>query len=287
MILGALPIVIFAVIQKFTGWFIPNPYWQAEATRRVTGIFEHPLALALFLAPLLPFVVYLFDHDFRKTKGLVWHDFFYSLIFFLFFLAVFFTGSSGALIALAGAFLFFGLLFRRTRKISLAVIIIAFLFFWFSPLKEPFREEVLFQGFSGQLRVNMWGETIEMLRDHPLWGAGLSAYQEVVRPYHILMWAEIYPYPHNIILNFWSEIGFFGLVAFLWLVLLFWRGGFELMRQKKGEDLLLVEVIMASMLVMLIQGLVDAPYFKNDLAVFFWLLMGMMAVSFKINKKLY
>jgi len=285
LVLGAVPIAVFGVMQQFTGWFIPNLYWQAVATRRVTSIFGHPLALALFLAPLLPFVIYLFDHDFRKTKGLVRHDLFYSLIFFIFFLAIFFTQSMGAMLAIVGAVLFFGLLFRRTRKISFLVIIVVGLFLWLSPLKEPFKEEVMFQGFSGQLRVSMWGETIEMLSDHPLWGAGLSAYQEVVKPYHILAWAEIYPYPHNIVLNFWSEIGFFGLVAFLWLLLLFWRAGFELLKQRTGEDLWLVETILASMLIMLIQGLVDAPYFKNDLAVFFWLLMGMMVVNIKMNQK--
>ncbi|MEK7189927.1 MAG: hypothetical protein AAB666_03015, partial [Patescibacteria group bacterium] len=58
LLLGTLPITIFAIIQKFTGWLIPNPFWQAEATRRVTSFFGYPNAVALYVAPLIPLAIY-------------------------------------------------------------------------------------------------------------------------------------------------------------------------------------------------------------------------------------
>jgi len=285
VVLGGIPVAALAVAQKFTGWLIPNPFWQAEATRRVTSVFGYPNAVALYLTPLLPLVVYLFENSVRKTKGLIWQDLFYSVIFFLFILAIIFTKSAGALIALAGTLIVLGLLFRRTRKFVVGLIIVGAALFLLTPLKDPIKEEFLFKGVSGQLRISMWGETVEMLRNHPIFGAGLSAYQEVVHSYHILPWAEIYLYPHNLFLNFWSEVGFVGLVAFLWLLLLFFRASWEILKPHRGEDLWLVEIISASMLIIFIQGLVDVPYFKNDLAIFFWLLMGLMAINLKFSQQ--
>ena len=285
LVLGAIPATLLALAQEFTGWLIPNPFWQNWATRRVTSFWGYPNAVSLFFAPLLPFVVYLFEHTWRKTKGLFWQDLFYSLIFFLFFLDIIFARSMGGLTAVAGTLLIFGLVFRRTRKITLIIVIIAGCLAFLTPLKNSLQEEFFLQGVSGNLRVNMWGETVEMLRSRPILGAGLAAYQSAVAPYHILNWAEIYLYPHDIFLNFWSEVGLPGLIAFLWLVLLFGRAGWRLLKVRQGDDLWLVETLLASMSIILIQGLVDVPYFKNDLAIFFWILMGLMALNFKFSSQ--
>jgi len=46
---------------------------------------------------------------------------------------------------------------------------------------------------------------------------------------------------------------------------------------------------MCSMIVIIIHGLVDAPYFKNDLAMMFWLLValaGMINLDLKLSKNL-
>lgn len=285
LVLGGISIAVFAVAQKFTGVLIPNIFWQAEATRRVTSFFGYPNAVALYLAPLVPFVVYLFEHDFRKTRGLVWHDLFYFIIFALFVLSIIFARSTGGIVALAGALLILGLFSKSTRVISFLIIVFFGLSFGFAPLRESLGQEILMQGTSGQIRLNMWGETIEMLRSNWVWGAGLGNYQTVVAPYHILKWAEIYLYPHNFILNFWTEIGLPGLIAFGWLILLFFRGGLSIFNRLKGDGKFLVETLFAVMLIILIHGLVDVPYFKNDLSVFFWALLGMMVVAINLKEK--
>ena len=69
----------------------------------------------------------------------------------------------------------------------------------------------------------MWTETAAMLRDRPLSGAGLSGYPTVIAPYHKDPKVEIFQYPHNIVLNFWSETGLLGLLAFGWIVFEFFR----------------------------------------------------------------
>jgi len=142
---------------------------------------------------------------------------------------------------------------------------------------------------SGQIRRAQWQETWEMLKDGRLFtGAGLANYQSSVKPYHKtgiwlrlidnqekLVWqpVEIYLYPHNIILNFWSELGALGMIIFMWLWLkaLFINGRNFYRYHLKNNLAWLSWGLCGAWLAALIHGLVDVPYFKNDLAVLFWL----------------
>ena len=51
--LTVLAIGIFALIQKLTGALIPNPFWAATETRRITTFFSYPNANALLVAPII------------------------------------------------------------------------------------------------------------------------------------------------------------------------------------------------------------------------------------------
>jgi O-antigen ligase len=202
--------------------------------------------------------------------------------------AIVFAKSTGALIALSTTAILAGLYYKKTRYFAVGLVFLALILIPLTPLRQPVGEEVLLRGRSGLIRLNMWGETVEMLRTHPILGAGLAGYQTAVEPYHILSWAEIYLYPHNLFLNFWTETGLLGLVGFLWLVVLFFKlgieklignwkleiGNLELTKTKKN----MAVVLLASMCIILVHGLVDVPYFKNDLAVVFWLLLGLVII---------
>lgn len=277
LVLGALPVALFAVIQKFTGWLIPNPFWQAAETRRVTSFFGYPNAVALYLAPLIPLIIYLLKE--QRTKNKLIFQILLFLILCSSFLAIIFAASTGALVALAATAAIFGLWHKRTRWFMVGLIVAAAILIPLSPLHEPFRQEMLFGGRSGVVRLNMWAETWKMLKERPLLGAGLAGYQTAVQPFHILNWAEIYLYPHNLFLNFWSETGLLGLIGFWWLIILFFAGA-----TRRVAPAPLVKCLAASMLIILIHGLVDVPYFKNDLAVMFWILVGMFGIIVKAKK---
>jgi O-antigen ligase len=136
-------------------------------------------------------------------------------------------------------------------------------------------KEITFKGDSGSVRLTIWKEALEMLKTRPILGAGLAGYQTAVAPFHKAKYIEIYLYPHNIFLNFWSETGLLGLLALLWLIgVFFWQG----LRSPPTHYSLLTThyALLAAMLVILIHGLVDVPYFKNDLAVMFWILFGLV-----------
>ena len=156
----------------------------------------------------------------------------------------------------------------------------------------------------GQIRQELWKETWQMLKDGKLLlGAGLANYQSAVAPYHqsgiyvrnddpefdkwvaisleyqqkVWQPLEIYLYPHNIFLNFWSELGLAGMLLFVWIIGKFLMLDFRLLiSDYKNKSLILG--LTGAMIVIVVHGLVDAPYFKNDLAVLFWLLIGMLGV---------
>jgi O-antigen ligase len=111
-----------------------------------------------------------------------------------------------------------------------------------------------------------------MLKDHPLFGVGLSGFPIVVKPYHHAQGVEIFQYPHNLVLATWSEIGLMGLIGFILVLIWFFRRAYKLHATR--YTLLLA----AAMVAILVHGLVDVPYFKNDLSMLIWLLIFLMAL---------
>jgi O-antigen ligase len=165
---------------------------------------------------------------------------------------------------------------------------------------------------SGQIRKAQWNETWGMLQDGRIFtGSGLANYKQAVAPYHAegifvrdphdpdwhrkTVWneefrnsvwqpLEIYMYPHNIFLNFWVELGLAGMILFIWIVGKFLYIGlkniftYRLGRNLKSKNRYFVLGLVCAMMVIVVHGLVDVPYFKNDLAVLFWLLVAMIGV---------
>lgn len=274
LFLGIGIAAVISIIQKFTGWWIPNLFWQAEATRRVTSIYGYPNAFPLIAAPFIPFVFFqIREHSSRIARGL------YITLVVSMLLAIFFAKSDGALVGLGAGLLVAGFWHKRTRGLTALFTLLAALTIFFTPpFKDAFVSHFLFQKFSGQLRLTMWQETLEMLKARPLQGGGLANYQSAVFPYHTLPWAEIYLYPHNIFLNFWTETGLFGLLSFLALVAYFFVRGFLLWLSNRSP---LVKTALIAMVILLVHGLVDVPYFKNDLSVIFWLIIAIIVLEEK------
>jgi len=160
------------------------------------------------------------------------------------------------------------------------------------------------------VRQAQWKETWTMLKDGRLiTGAGLDNYQKTLAPYHVpgifyddgtdpnfrnhVVWnadykkkvwrpVEIYLYPHNILLNFWSELGLAGcscLFGLLESFCLFQSRVYKNTKYKIPNTKYLFLGLFCSMIVIIIHGLVDVPYFKNDLACLFWILMAILSLA--------
>jgi len=110
-----------------------------------------------------------------------------------------------------------------------------------------------------------------VLEQRPILGAGLSGFQERVAPFYARTQTSAnFIDPHNIVLNFWVETGLLGLIAIAWIFVtafrvswLGWhRGDHDWRPYHLGVLLAMVAVV--------VHGMVDVPYFKNDLSLEFW-----------------
>ncbi|MCK5061238.1 O-antigen ligase family protein [Candidatus Parcubacteria bacterium] len=178
-------------------------------------------------------------------------------------------------------------------------------------------DKTMLKDISGEIRKQQWRETFEMMKEDYRWliGTGLSGYQEAVKPYHqegiffnfsrdedfrqkIVWWdeeykakhwqpVEIYMYPHNLMLNFWTELGLLGVLLFAWIIIKFYYLGIKTFIQNSAQvnnKKYIILGLIGAMTVIIVHGLVDVPYFKNDLAVLFWTLISMVG-SMKLELK--
>lgn len=277
LILCGLGTSILAIYQHFTGWLVPHAFWANRNTYRVTAWYGFPNAVGLFLAPIIPLAIYLIK---QKIKHPAFAFILYSLFSILSLLAIFYAKSTGATIGVAAAIGVLLLLHKKTRLPALILGIIAIISLFSLPPTNPIRQEVLMQDRSGQLRLDMWAETTQYLSEHPITGAGLASYHEVIRPYRIDKWIEVFHHPHNIFLTIWVNIGLIGLIGFVWIIVWFYRVALQ---QIIGNSKLKIEnfspYLIATMTTFVVMGLVDSPYIKNDLAMVFWMVIGLAIIS--------
>jgi O-antigen ligase len=202
--------------------------------------------------------------------------------------------SQGALLAILFAFILFGAvkLYKKlkTRKrkylFFLIVISLALIFFnsslWTKVNQQLFHPVLDLQATSLEIRSSQWQETYALLKDNWFRGTGLNAYQIKLVSYHKTAWLEIFLYPHNVFLNFWVELGLLGLLAFLLILYFIGREIKKLFFEKNN----LAWPLLIFWLILLIQGLADVPYFKNDLSLLFFVFLALTAQA-KNTKTIY
>ncbi len=240
---------------------------------------------------------------------------FLGFIILLSLAAIYFAKSDGALIGLAAAAFIFCLYANKKARIAAIIIVLVASagIYFYPPIEKPLIRKITAHDLSGQIRRLQWKETLMMLNGNAkILGVGLGNYQTAVAPYHqkgffyddgtdpnfhqdtinsaavrARTWqpVEIYLYPHDIILNFWSELGLAGLFIFAWIIIKFSIVNFKF--SIKGNEYKYLHLgLLAAMIVIVVHGLVDVPYFKNDLAALFWILVAMLALISEKNKNL-
>ena len=136
------------------------------------------------------------------------------------------------------------------------------------------RDEVSAQG-----RLAMWARALEIVRDHPLTGVGLSMYRDGrVGAHYPIPGYENRPPPHthNEFLQFGTDMGVPGWALFLWL---YGAAAWMLARVcRAGDDRARAYAVAvgAGLLAHAVFGLVDAITLWDRLAFIFWLMLGLV-----------
>ena len=270
---------VFGIYQFITLAYLPFNWWAVDiASRRITSLVNHPNALALLLGPILAILIALSKktwlHGLAIGFGLV---------------AFYLTFSRAAWLALAVVILAFGLFTKAKKKILAAVSIGVLLIFL-----VPFSRTKLLGLARGsdpsqQNRYVLWSAATDMLKKSPLLGVGLTGFREAYKNYPLGPDRVVQNYPHNFFLNFWLEVGLLGLISVIGLLILFCKKICEAMTSPlsppheegiKRRSWALAAA--AGMSMILLHGLVDVPYFKNDLSVLFWLIYSLPFLTTQI-----
>ncbi|MBL7053203.1 MAG: O-antigen ligase family protein [Candidatus Portnoybacteria bacterium] len=242
-------------------WFDNNLTYDG----RLRAFYLSPNYLAMYLSPILILSFYLYFLVQKKAL-----KFLLILGYLLLSFVIYLTYSYGAWLGLLGALFF--LIFKQRRFRIISVFLLLFVLFFIIQIPgQKFQSLLDFSYPSLESRIMIWQSAWEIIKDHPLNGIGPGMFQKYYLYYQArsyLEWAV--PQPHNLFLAFWLQTGLIGLIGFIWLL----KDFFKKIRFKQVFSSILIGV----MIYILIHGLIDTPYWKNDLAVLFWLII---ALSYK------
>jgi O-antigen ligase len=192
--------------------------------------------------------------------------------------------SRGGYLALAGVAVGLALAHRRRWMLISAAGIAAIVLLLIPTINRRIGVELDFANPKNTLvgRSHLWQASLQMLQHHIPFGAGLSGFGKAIYPYwQGIGHTDAFIYPHNFILTFWSETGLLGLAAWIWILVagfaMGWRGWRSAGAGWRPWELGLLLALVAVVL----HGLVDVPYFKNDLALEFWAIVGIAAAGMR------
>lgn len=251
-----------ALVQYFTLLTLP-PQWQGNSLepKRAIAFFAHANAYGLFVTPLLAWLIPDLVSKLQAKK------YFYGILWVVGGLGVLLSLSRGAWLGLFAAFGIFVLLNASKRLIfGFAVAVLLFSGIVVAVPNLRYRVLLPFYGEkSAVARLSLWNTGTAMVKDSPVLGKGVDGFKENWDAYNKDTGLEHYNFPHNIFLNFWIDAGLMGLLAILFIFIF---GVFRGFRAKKAIALSLFFVAIT------VHGLIDIPYFKNDLAMIFWLILA-------------
>ncbi len=237
--------------------------------KRVFFPFITPNTLASYLIMIISLVL--------PFKNNIW-------FICLFFIILIFTKSLGGFVSVL---LVLGLYFYLSERVTkqkiflllglyFSIIIIFFIRAGSQEYAQPL--------FSTLNRLQYWQDTLTVIKSSPLVGAGLGNFS--------ITGAR---YAHNTYLQIWAEMGFLGIISWLWLVILALVKGIRLFRnymaiyksQNSGinsEVSVKIPVysdymfpgLISAIVVFLIHNIIDFSFFLPEVSLIWWLILGLL-----------
>lgn len=249
---------------------------------RLRGFYESANYLALYIVPAVLINIY-----FLLRRGAVLpsrQDYIYLSTFVVLLYSLFFTQSYAAIIGVFGALGLYVIHFllknpKQRKKVGLAVLVLGltFIVIILSQLNShKFKQFLDFENRSSTtVRLEIYQTSYQLVKDNVLTGVGPGLFQanyQINAP-EVLERAPLewnMPHSHNIFIGFWLNAGLIGLIAFL-VLLVFCHKSFT--------------YPLIALWGILIHGLFDMPFWKNDLSMIFWLIIASILVLQKLDVK--
>lgn len=275
--------------QRFISWVITAgvlvsfiSLTQYRWSIRLAGIYDVPNSLALWLVPVFILAVW-------TSRLSLWRLMSAAVIG----ITILATQSLGAVFAIMGSLAVGMLWWRRTefrcwlRPLSL-LLVLGIIYFGITG-RLYYISSPLFAGQSNSVTVRgqLWGIGVQLIGEHPLLGVGLGqfepAYQKKLHERFTEYEASgessraplpefVFRDPHNWIISFWLNTGLLGFVSFTFLTI-------YLLLRIRWITSTFTQSIALALVALLLFGLVDTIYWKNDLAALCWLLIFSLVLA--------
>lgn len=241
---------------------------------RLRGFYVSANYLALYLVPAALIAIHFFI---KRNKEEVPTRYLDLTALLLILYALFFTKSYAGIIGLFGALGLYLITLalkkpavRKKAGMGIAVLFILFAVVIISQINTPkFKQFLDWENRSStSVRLEIYRTSVDLIGQSPMLGVGpglFQAYYQNQAPETLghapLEWNM--PHPHNVFLGFWLGAGLLGLLGFVSLIVLA-HARFTF--------------VLVAFWGMLIHGMFDMPFWKNDLAMIFWLITACILV---------
>ena len=244
--------------------------------RRILASFVHPNDFAAYIIFVLPLTFCFFCRGIKSEQ-----KYFLSLTCLLGFYCLFKTYSRAAWLGFLIALIIYLFFYKKKTLIALPAFIILLIIVFpqeWARIKNLFA----FEHNTVWERTQLWKGTWEMVKVHPFLGFGVNTFSRYFLEYKPVEYPDI-RYTHNSYLQMWSEIGIFGLLAFLTIIFTVLRTALRNMRKKirSGFEGFILLGIAAGYAAFLIQSGLDTNLFSLVLTTLFWI---MTAYIVSLNK---
>jgi len=271
--------------------------------QRVSGPFESANYLAMYITPAFVYSVVLFLRAFIHNKfenaDTKWNKFengiYIGIAVVLFLTVLVLTQSYGGI---AGSFaaIFIYIIYERfkvTEKqskkfLNRFIVFILMIFILGGGLTallnhEKFENLTKFdERTSISTRLEIWKVGLGLIKENPVLGIGLGQYEkryaeDAQRLLGKKPFEEVRLHSHNLYMEFWLQSGLLGLISFIWLVILAFK---QVYKNLHPEDKKAMIALLLMLTYILIHGLIDVPFWKNDLALILWTIFaGIFAIG--------
>lgn len=248
-------------------------YWinnNLTYDHRLKAFYLSPNYLAMFTSSLIFIVFNLFNQYKNKLYK--------TLLFTLILIGLIVLFKTNSLINLLAVFIGINIYlfyFYRKKFIVLASIFITISLFFISFQQKIPDFETVFKKNSGISRLVIYNVSINLIRENLFLGKNVGDFQKSYLEYQKFYfpypeWAV--PTPHNFILMNLFSGGLIFTTLFI-LIIVYWIFKvFVKIKKSNNENAFFYMLIM---LTIIIQGLLDTPYWKNDLSLIFWLIIAL------------
>ena len=295
-------LAFFAIIQHL----LPNNriYWVRELTRG--GIYFGPYVnrnhYAGLMEMIFPLAMSLFLYyrpkgkhpSFRKRLiGILSHPqaniaMLLGFSAVLIATSVFLSLSRGGIAGLAMSCLFLGYLLwtrpgqgRRGLLFAATIIVILYAVGWFGwkPVFERFQNIRNAQGEISELRLDLWKDSLNIIRDFPLTGTGFGSYINIYPSYRTIASDRIVDHAHNDYIELFTNGGAVAVLLLLWFtVVVLTRSYRAFQRRKDPFSISLYSGIITGIFSILLHSVTDFNLQIGANGLFMFVLLG-MAVS--------